>query len=294
LLHNEKREGAVNANRPATIAHRSDDLDNLSKRAGEHNTPDRALRRPARERLVMARDLSGQQVIVVGASSGVGRATALLAAAQGARVHLIARSVGALESAAAASEIGDGASFAVADMTDRDTMRRAVAGLERVDHLVISSAVADELKRKVEIQAVTPDQIERSFDRLRGYATSVHVVSRLLPPRASIMLWCGASAVRPPQSGFALLAAENASVTGFGRALALELAPIRVNVLMSGVVDTPIHAHDREELKAWAERELPVRRLGEPQGLADAALFLMTNPYVTAQTFLIDGGLTAV
>lgn len=51
---------------------------------------------------------------------------------------------------------------------------------------------------------------------------------------------------------------------------------------------------DRDELKSWTERELPARQLGQPDDLADAALFLMTNPYITEQTVLIDGGITAI
>lgn len=204
---------------------------------------------------------------------------------------LIARNAAALD--AVAAEIGELATTAPADRTDHDAVQRAIGILDRVDHLVIT-AVADELARAAPIIALSSEQVERSFDRLRGYVNCVQAAAPLLGHHASITLWCGASGVRPPAQGFSLLAAESASVTGLGRALALELAPVRVNVLMSGVVDTAIHAHDREELQAWAERELPARRLGQPEDLADAALFLMTHPYATAQTFLVDGGITAI
>lgn len=236
-------------------------------------------------------ELRGQQVVVVGAGSGIGRATAIRAANLGARVHLVSRSLGSLDEVA--TEIGNGASTSAADMTDEHDVRTALEGLDRIDHLAVT-AVSGELDRVGAITTVTSDQVERSFDRIRGYTTLVRAAVPRLSNNGSITLLCGASAVRPPQRGFALLAAENASVTGFGRALALELAPIRVNVLMAGVVDTPIHKDNREDLRAWAERELPARRLAQPEDLAHAVTFLMTNPYATAQTFLVDGGITAI
>jgi NAD(P)-dependent dehydrogenase (short-subunit alcohol dehydrogenase family) len=103
----------------------------------------------------------------------------------------------------------------------------------------------------------------------------------------------GASAVKPPREGFSVLAAASGSLISFGKALALELAPIRVNVLMSGVVDTKIHAERREQMKAWAEKDLPAQRFGQPEDVAAAIELLLTNPYVTASTLVIDGGFTA-
>jgi NAD(P)-dependent dehydrogenase (short-subunit alcohol dehydrogenase family) len=81
---------------------------------------------------------------------------------------------------------------------------------------------------------------------------------------------------------------------GLGRALAVELAPIRVNVLMAGLVDTPIHRATREQTKTWAETALPVRRFGRPEDIADAILTLLTNPYTTGQTLVVDGGLSLI
>lgn len=235
--------------------------------------------------------IEGHRVVVVGASSGVGRATAAMAAAAGADVLLIARRESVLIEEA--RRIGPAATWAAADMTDRTAMADALRTVQRVDHLVIC-AVADELKRTGPIAELTTEQVERSFDRARGYTTTIQAAVPLLGHGGSITLWCGVSAIRPPATGFSLLAAENAAVSGLGRALALELAPVRVNVVMSGVVDTPIHAHDREGLEAWARTSLPARRLGTPEDLAEAAMFLMTNRYATGQTFVVDGGLTAM
>lgn len=236
-------------------------------------------------------NLAGQYVVVVGAGSGMGRATAIHAAREGAYVHLVARSHGRLEDVA--REIGKAASFSAADMTDRDALAAAMAPAKRIDHLVIT-AISDEWGRRAGIAAVTPEQVERSFDRLRGYVNCLQVTHPRFNGKGSVTLWCGASAIRPPESRFSLLAAENASIAGFGRALARELAPVRVNVLMAGVVDTPIHAHQRDAVQEWAERALPVARLGQPDDLAHAALFLMTNPYLTGQTVVVDGGFSLI
>jgi NAD(P)-dependent dehydrogenase (short-subunit alcohol dehydrogenase family) len=115
-----------------------------------------------------------------------------------------------------------------------------------------------------------------------------------LAKNGSVTLVTGASAERPPREGFTVLSAASGSLISFGKALALELAPIRVNVLMSGVVDTPIHAGAREQVKAWAEKDLLVHRFGQPEDIAHAIGFLMTNPYVTAQTITVDGGFVAI
>jgi NAD(P)-dependent dehydrogenase (short-subunit alcohol dehydrogenase family) len=80
----------------------------------------------------------------------------------------------------------------------------------------------------------------------------------------------------------------------FARASALELAPIRVNVVTPGVVDTAIwDGRQRDQIKAWAESaDLPAQRFGQPDDIAEAIVFLMNNPYMTGHNLVIDGGLT--
>jgi NAD(P)-dependent dehydrogenase (short-subunit alcohol dehydrogenase family) len=113
-----------------------------------------------------------------------------------------------------------------------------------------------------------------------------------LAERASLTLLTGASAVKPP-SGFSALAAASGAVLSFGKALAVELSPRRVNVVLAGVVDTPIHTENRARIAAFAENDLLARYFGQPEDIADAVLFLMQNPYVTGSTLTIDGGMTA-
>ena len=194
----------------------------------------------------------------------------------------------------AARRTVEGNAVAIAmDMVDRGAVDRAIGGLGKLDHLVLT-AVADELARRAPITELNDDQVERSFDKLRGFVNVVRAGVPNLAERGSITMVMGASAVKPPRDGFSLLAAEGGALISFGKALALELSPRRVNVLMSGVVDTPINAERRDEMKAWAESPaLPARRFGQAEDIADGILFLMNNPYATGQMLTVDGGYSA-
>jgi NAD(P)-dependent dehydrogenase (short-subunit alcohol dehydrogenase family) len=236
--------------------------------------------------------LTKQTVVVVGASSGIGLATAKAAASRGADVVMLSRSQAKLDEAA--KTVTGGTTRAIAmDMLDAAAVDRVMATIGPVDHLVLT-AVANELGSSAMIRVLTNEQVERTFDKLRGFVNVTRAAVPLLREHGSIILISGASAAKPPREGFSVLAAASGSILSFGKALALELAPIRVNVLMSGVVDTPIHDGRREEMKAWAEKDLPTRRFGQPEDIAHAIEFLMTNPYVTATTLTVDGGYVAI
>jgi NAD(P)-dependent dehydrogenase (short-subunit alcohol dehydrogenase family) len=159
----------------------------------------------------------------------------------------------------------------------------------------VLTAVADENKRRGKISDLSTEQMERSLDKLRGFFLMVRAAASRITPRGSITLISGGSAIKPPREGMAILASVNAAVAAFAHALALELAPIRVNALTPGVVDTPVwDAERRAGIRAWAEsKELPAQRFGTPEDLAHAILFLMTNPYMTGHDLIVDGGLTA-
>jgi NAD(P)-dependent dehydrogenase (short-subunit alcohol dehydrogenase family) len=211
-----------------------------------------------------AATLEGKQVVIVGASSGIGLATAQAAVAEGAHVMMLSRSEEKLRDAA--SQIKGIVQTHAMNMLDAQSVAEAMHGIGRIDHLVIT-AVADENKRRGKLSA-----------------------------RGSITLTSGASALKPPQSGMSVLAAVNASIIAFGHALALELAPVRVNVITPGVVDTPVwKPEDRERIKAWAQSaQLPAQRFAPASDIAHAMLFLMTNSYMTGQNLVVDGGLVAL
>jgi NAD(P)-dependent dehydrogenase (short-subunit alcohol dehydrogenase family) len=180
------------------------------------------------------------------------------------------------------------------DMLDEAAVTSSFGSIGRVDHLVLT-AVSDENKRRAPIAELTTEQMERALDKLRGFFFVTRAATPHLAPRGSITVTSGASALKPPRQGMSILAAVNAAVATFARALALELAPIRVNALTPGVVDTPVwDGARRAGIKQWAESsELPAQRFGLPEDLADAILFVITNPYVTGHNLVVDGGLSA-
>jgi NAD(P)-dependent dehydrogenase (short-subunit alcohol dehydrogenase family) len=232
-------------------------------------------------------DLKDQTVVVVGASSGIGLATAKAASRQGAEVMLLGRSRARLDEAARAA--GATARAVVMDMLDLPAVDRALGSIAGIDHLVLAAA-GDELASRGRITSLTTDQVERSLDKLRGYVNVARAAVPRVRERGSITMLSGTSALKAPE-GFSVLAAANAAVVGLARALSLELAPIRVNAVMPDVVDTPRHAGARGFIVARAN-SLPARYLGRPEDVAAAILFLMTNPYVTGHTLVIDGGAT--
>jgi NAD(P)-dependent dehydrogenase (short-subunit alcohol dehydrogenase family) len=239
--------------------------------------------------------LKTKTVVIVGASSGIGLAASRLAAQRGAEVVMLSRSQTKLDEAAKiVRDAGGAGTRAIAmDMLDTTAVDAVIGSLPAIDHLVLT-AVADELASRAPIASLTNLQLERSFDKLRGFVNVIRVASPRLAARGSITLISGASAVKPPRDGFSVLAAASGSLLSFGKALALELAPIRVNVLISGVVDTAIHAARRNELKTWAEQNLLVQRFGQPEDIASAIEFAMTNVYLTATALTIDGGFVAL
>ncbi|MGH8445116.1 MAG: SDR family oxidoreductase [Solimonas sp.] len=233
------------------------------------------------------RSLSGEHLVVLGGSSGIGLAVAKLAATLDARLTLLGRSPAKLADAAVALP---GAATLAVDMRDVRAVAEVLRSIGQIDHLVLT-AVADELARKAAVARLSDEQIERSFDKMRGFLNVLRHAAPLLPRHGSVTMLTGVSAIKPGAE-FTLLAAESASIVGLARGLARDLAPVRANVVMAGVVDTPIHQDHREELRAWAETSLPLGRFGQPEDIAHAVLFLMTNRYTTGQTLIVDGGLS--
>lgn len=228
--------------------------------------------------------------VVVGASTGVGLATARRFASSGDRLTLIARSETGL--LAAAASIGGNPRVLAVDMKDGKSVSKAFDN-DTIDHVVLT-AVTGEMSRLAPLGELDAVQIEASFDKLRGYVSFLQAVLPNLAERASITMLCGVSAFRPGKSGFSLLSAESASIAGLGKALSLELAPRRVNVLMCGVLDTTIHGEDRSALRAWAEESLPARHLGQPEDVADYIFTLANNRYATGSVATLDGGLVLI
>jgi NAD(P)-dependent dehydrogenase (short-subunit alcohol dehydrogenase family) len=229
--------------------------------------------------------LNGQIVVVLGGSSGIGLETARRAREAGAEVILTARDPDRLHRVG----LDLGASISAFDLDDPDRVIRFFANLAGpVDHVLVSGAGP----HSVPFAELDIDQIRHGVGRI---VLSVHV-ARLakdaLQPTGSLLLIGGTSGRRP--SAGPLISAVTAAMPALARSLALELAPIRVNVIAPGFVDTPLSAailgdaldSRREQLRAT----LPIRRVVQPSDVAALAVDLMTNTAVTGATFDIDGG----
>ena len=229
--------------------------------------------------------LAGQHVAIVGASSGVGLALARLAAAAGARLTLFARDVPKLQKATQNITNTDPRYL---DLKEPQSIEQALLNLDDVDHLVITAGTF----------APTPF-VDTRIDEWRGILEErvigpLTLIRALAPQiRESIVLFSG-SIARRPTLGCTAMAAAAAAVESLARALCLELAPIRVNAVAPGMLDTPmidgILGSDKARVLRDMSNRVPARRIGSADDAAHAALFLMTNPYMSAATIEIDGG----
>jgi NAD(P)-dependent dehydrogenase (short-subunit alcohol dehydrogenase family) len=232
----------------------------------------------------MALDLTEKRILVVGAGGGIGAATARAFAGAGARVFAAGRPGPKLD--AVAADIG-GESVAL-DILDNDAIEAFFATAEPFDHVVIAAAATksgpvarlplDDAKTSMESKFWGAYRIARAAKVEHG--GSITFVSGFLSRRPS------ASAV--------LQGAINAALEALGRGLALERAPVRVNTVSPGLIDTPLWGGmrdaDREAMFARTAEHLPARRIGQPEDIAQAILFLATNPFATGTTVTVDGG----
>jgi NAD(P)-dependent dehydrogenase (short-subunit alcohol dehydrogenase family) len=236
-------------------------------------------------RRVQEQQLAGQTVIVLGGSSGIGLETARRAREEGAGVILTARDPDRLH------RIGLelGASISAFDLSDTDRLVRFFTNLPGpVDHVLVSGAGP----HYVPFAELDNDKIRHGLERIVLSIQIAHLAKDALQPTGSLLLIGGTGGRRP--SAGPLIAAVTAAMPALARSLAVELAPIRVNVIAPGFVDTPLSAAilgdgldaRREQLQAT----LPIRRVVGPEDVATLVVDLMTNTAVTGATVDIDGG----
>lgn len=233
-------------------------------------------------------ELQGKQVVIIGGSSGIGLATAKKALAEGANVLIVGRSEVRLDTAQKALKSRQ-LTTAVADISDPDSVRALFAKCEIIDHLFVP---AGELTPDGgDVLSSDPAKLENVImTRLLGVS---HVVreARAKMTGGSVTLMSGLYAIRPGKGG-AMGAAAVAGVEGMTRALALDLAPVRVNAVSPGIIDTPLWDSFGPNRQAIIDigRSLPVGRVGHPDEIAAGVLFLMKNDFTTGTVLRIDGG----
>jgi NAD(P)-dependent dehydrogenase (short-subunit alcohol dehydrogenase family) len=232
--------------------------------------------------------LAGQTVVVIGGSSGIGRETARRARAEGAGVILTGRDPGRLQ--AAATELG-ALSTAAFDATDPAALRRFFDGLPGpVDHVMVTAGS----QYYAPLAELDFDAARRAVDEhlLLPLRVGQAAVGRVRPG-GSLVFMTGAGA-RRPGIGLAVAAIAAAAVPAITANLALEIAPVRVNLIAAGFVDTPLSARllgDRlDQRRRQLSATLPIRRVVGPDDVAALAVHLMTNTALTGATYDIDGG----
>jgi len=233
-------------------------------------------------------ELAGQTVVLIGGSAGIGLETARRARAEGADVILTGRNRDRLERAA--SDVG-AASTAAFDANDPASLEKFFRDLPApIDHVLVTGPGPHYWPLR-EIQ----------FEQAR-LAISEHLllafwVARNAAPKVrpgGTLLFMGGTAGRRAGLGFALVSAVTAAMPAMTASLALELAPVRVNLIAAGFVDTPLSASllgdQLENRRAQLRNTLPIRRDVGPADVAALAVHIMINTALTGGTYDIDGG----
>jgi NAD(P)-dependent dehydrogenase (short-subunit alcohol dehydrogenase family) len=232
--------------------------------------------------------LAHSTVVVLGDSSGIGLATAKAVKAEGARVVVTGRSTDRLKSAR--TLLGADALTVALDVADEAGTRALFQELDRVDHAFITAGIVVLDSGLAPHSASLRPALDTRF--WGAFAAAKYGAARMREG-GSITFMSGTTA-RRPLKGAAVATASCGAVEAFARALALDLAPIRVNTIQPGYVDTPmldeLLGEARDAIKAEIGAHLPVKRIGRPEEIADAVLFLMRNGYVNGVTLTVDGG----
>jgi NAD(P)-dependent dehydrogenase (short-subunit alcohol dehydrogenase family) len=233
-------------------------------------------------------ELLGQTVVVIGGSAGIGLETARRARTEGAKVILTGRNPERLQRAA--TEV-DALSTAAFDATDFNLLERFFDDLPApVDHVLVTGPGPyyaplaeldlDRVRRDIDAHLLLPLQVSRNArNKVRPGGT---------------LLFMGGTGGRSTAKGLVLISALTAALPAMTKNLALELAPIRVNLIAAGFVDTPLSAEllgdQLENRRNELRTSLPIRRVVGPADVAALAVHIMTNTALTGATYDIDGG----
>jgi NAD(P)-dependent dehydrogenase (short-subunit alcohol dehydrogenase family) len=235
----------------------------------------------------MAPSLQGKKIVIVGGASGIAREIAAEAVTAGAAVVLAGRFPEKLQ--ATAAELGDAVSTARVDLSDEQSLRELAEQVGELDHVI--SLASDPANGPV--ADLERDAILGAFDaKVVGPILPAKHLAPRIAEGGSILIFSGVLAWRP-SPGRAVMATANGAVSFLAEALAVELAPVRVNALSPGIVDSG--AWDRlgdgkEKLFSDTAAKNPARRVGQNADVASAALLALANPFITGTTLHVDGG----
>src|ERR1700689_2766631 len=231
--------------------------------------------------------LLGQTVVVIGGSAGIGFETARRARAEGAKVILTGRDTERLQRAA--SEV-DAASTAAFDAADPVALDRFFRDLPAIDHVMVTAG-----------RPYYGRLADMDFVKIRGLIGE-HLLQALYVARnaankgrpGGALIFMGGTGGRRPAIGMSIVGAVTAALPALTANLALEIAPVRVNLIAAGFVDTPLSAEllgdQLEKRRNWLRTKLPIGRVVGPADAAAPPVHIMTNTALTGATYDIDGG----
>ncbi len=234
-----------------------------------------------------------KRVVIVGGSSGIGLAVAEETASQGADVVIVSSSAERVQESI--KSIGGEARGQAVDVSDEKAVESFFTNLGGFDHLVFTAGDSLQLN---ELAKTDLKQARHAFElRYWSALATVKYGSPQIRKGGSIVLTTGVAG-RRPHSGWVVAASVCGTIEALTRALAIELAPIRVNAVCPGVVRTNLWQNmssaEREQLFDSVGKRLPVGRVGEAHDIAQAYLFLMQEEFGTGQTVVVDGGTVLV
>lgn len=242
--------------------------------------------------------VEGKSILVTGAASGIGKATALLCAKMGAMVTITDLNEEQLKATFDSLE-GDGHQMVVANLTDNDDLQRLVDALPKLEGVVCNAGII----KTILAQFAEKSDIERilNINTIAPiYLTKLLLENKKIKKEASIVYTSSMGGVYNGAIGNGLYGASKAALVGFVKSLALEVAPrgIRVNTVNPGITETNIYNNSSitpEQLEL-EKAHYPLKRFGKPEEIANAIVFLLSDAskWMTGSQLLIDGGCSLV
>jgi NAD(P)-dependent dehydrogenase (short-subunit alcohol dehydrogenase family) len=237
--------------------------------------------------------LKNKRVIILGGSSGIGLATAQIVAQVGAEVVIVSSNAERIKDAL--ETLPDGCRGETVDLNNENAINQFFNQIDFLDHLVYTAGENLELNHLSQTNLIEA----RNFFNIRfwGALASVKYASPKLRAGGSISLISGTASSRPG-AGWALASSICGAIEGLVKALAVELAPLRVNCVVPGVIKTNLWdsmpEDDRQAMYMYCSNQLLLKRVGEAQDVARGFLYLMEQNFGTGQSLLIDGGTVLV
>ena len=233
-------------------------------------------------------DLEQKIVVIIGGTSGIGLATAVEAEDRGAIVHAVSRSQEKVE---AQQKKNPGIKFRQLDIHNTEGLRSLFENLGEIDHVV---AVATGAERKnAPFMEQSAQEFREAFNKFWGYSNVARESIPFLKKEGSLTFVSGFPA-RKCTIGMSSISVTGCAVEGLTKALALEIAPRRVNVVAPGIIDTVAFANLGDARTSALEKmgkTVPIGRVGKSEEVALAIIHAMENSYMTGATIDVDGGI---